>query len=134
MQKVHFRLTFVAHKCFSLSSLLTKKPLNAKGILINAASLFENAFLILVKSPPNMYPPPPPSPPLHLEALLKPIMKMHKPRAYKCQFTFMVPKRKCLTFSSLFNTVFTERPCFRELVNICFLIQCFGLYVVCPIE
>lgn len=63
MQKVHFRLTFVAHKCFSLSSLLIKKPLNVKGILINAASLFENAFLILVKSPQNMYPlPPPPTP------------------------------------------------------------------------
>ena len=50
MQKVHFQLTSVAHKHFCLSSLLTKKPLNAKGILINAAGLFENAFLILVKS------------------------------------------------------------------------------------
>ena len=88
MQKVHFWLTFVAHKCFSLSSLLRKKPLNVKGILINAASLFENAFLILVKSPPNIYPPPPP--PLHLESLLKPVMKMHKPRGYKCQVTVCI--------------------------------------------
>ena len=67
--------------------ILKKKPLNAKDILINTAGLFESALLILVISPPNI-----PFPPtlFHLEALLKPLMKMHKPRAYKCQFTVCI--------------------------------------------
>ena len=60
------------------NAYIKKKPLNAKGILINTAGLFQMLFWLWLKVP-RIYPPP-----------LKPLMKIHKPRAYKYQFTVCI--------------------------------------------